>query len=278
MPPVRKLRGQKCLITGAAGGIGRALAVAMAKRGVDQVLVDMDRDRLGEVVQQIESLGVKAEPFVCDLSQSQEVDRLANHVLQQHRDLHILINNSGIAYYGSTRRQTMEQWERLLAVNLYAPIRLTHRLLPMFQERNDGYVINMASHLGLTAWKRTTAYTTSKFGLVGFSLALRNEYRRTLGVTVVCPGYVDTGLYERMETTKQTPPRPPKWITISPELVARRTIRAIRWGTPIVTISWLARLVWFMSRMMPNFYYRLLVPRRKRWVKPTDPKPTTMQV
>jgi short-subunit dehydrogenase len=137
------------------------------------------------------------------------------------------------------------------------PIRLTHGILPALEKEPDSHVVNISSFYGLLAWRKTTVYAASKFGLVGFSLGLRQDYPR-MGVTVVCPGYVDTALFESAcRDFSSEPRRPPKWLTCSADLVARKTISGIRWNRPIVVVTWFARAMWWMTRLMPGVFYRL---------------------
>src|SRR5579872_1784293 len=188
---MRIIRGKKALITGAASGIGRAIALALAGEGADVFLVDINEDGLADVAREIGGHGVKVVTATCDLSDSAQIEALAANVRRRWNGLNILINNAGITYYGHTHLMTGEQWDRMMAVNLLAPIRLTHELLPLLLSAEEGHILNVCSMFGLATWRKTAAYQTSKFGLVGFSAALRAEYcGDTFGVTALCPGFV----------------------------------------------------------------------------------------
>ena len=114
--------------------------------------------------------GVDAVAAMCDLREPAESSAVIEDVLARWSGVDILVNNAGIGYYGRTEAMTAGQWDRLLAVNLSAPIQITRELLPSMLARDEAHILNMCSILGLVAFKRMAAYHTSKFALVGFSL------------------------------------------------------------------------------------------------------------
>ncbi len=263
---MNSLHGKLALVTGAASGIGRALAIELARAGADLLLVDIDRAGLLETVQRTSPYGRRADWHVLDLGLPDEVSHLIKRVRDDFSSLDILINNAGLAYYGTTHEMSTEQWNRVLAVNLLAPIQLTHALLPLLSERPEAHVMNVCSIAGLVGVNRLAAYNASKFALVGFSESLRAEYGpRGIGVTALCPGLVRTRIFEKAMTSRdKNVPRFPKWLTSSPELVARRAVRAIRKNQGLVVISAPARVVWWIKRLMPNFLDRIQRVRRIR--------------
>ena len=251
---MKRLRGRRALLTGAASGIGRALARALAREGVELALVDRDAQRLEAVASGIEASGVRT--FCFDLAHEAAVSACAERVLAEGSGLHLLVNNAGTTWYGPTRRMPAEDCERVLAVNLLAPVRLTQRLLPTLLAQDEAHVVNLCSISGLVALRRLAVYSTSKFGLVGYSQALASEYGRRLGVTAVCPGFVDTPLLEASRAR-----RPPSVLTTRPEVVAARTVRAIRRDRRLVLVSPLARALWWTRRFGPEWLQRALLER-----------------
>lgn len=256
---MQALRGKKALVTGAASGIGRAIAKHLAMEGADVYLVDINEEALRETREEILSYGVDAVAHRCDLSQPEEIDTCAREILSQWQWIDVLVNNAGISYYGTTEKTPQEMWDKVLAVNLYAPIRLTKQLLPMLKTRPEAHVLNVASMYGLFATNRCAAYHTSKFGLVGFSQALLAENGRDgLGVTTLCPGFVDTGFYDSMEEHPEHPAkRPPRWLCISPDRVARKAMKAIRRNKNISVVSPLAHTAFFLHRLCPGLLVNL---------------------
>ena len=264
---MKTIRGKKALVTGAASGIGRAIALALADEGANVYLVDVDEGGLAAVVGEAARHGVEAVGVRCDLSQPPDITRMLAEVLDRWEHVDIVVNNAGVVYYGSTERMTAGQWRWLLNINLLAPVQITHELLPVLRRRPEAHILNVCSIAGLVAGGRTVAYHTSKFGLVGFSEALRAEYgRRNIGVTALCPGPVQTNLYRAGIGAKGRPvPTPPRWICASEQTVARKAVRAIRRNQRLVLITPLAHLLYYMKRFvpwLPDLMSRLSFKRR----------------
>ena len=275
--PVRDFRGKQALVTGAAGGIGRAIATQLAQAGALLWLVDVDADALETLAAELRSITGEVRISVVDLTKRDEIHALADEVNAQWRGLDLLINNAGVAFYGPTHQMTEVQWDRLMGINLEAPIHLTRRLMPALMSREGSHIANMCSVSGLVAGGRFNAYHTTKYGLVGFTEALRAEYGRSgLGVTAICPGPVKTNLYRDCQTGRgNRAPEPPGWLCASPERVAKLTLRAIRWNRRMVLITPLAHLLFNMKRFAPwlidamnQFSRRSLPFIGKRYIRP----------
>jgi short-subunit dehydrogenase len=251
---MKYLKGKRCLLTGAASGIGRALALKLAAEGVHLYLLDIDAAGLQATIEKCRALGVVAVGRQCDLSQPTQISAAIADLLARWQYIDLLINNAGVAFYGPTDKMTQAQWDWLMAINLLAPIRITHALLPTLLARGQAHILNMCSIAGIAAGGRFTAYHTSKFGLVGFTEALRAECnRKGIGVTSVCPGAVSSNLYNRAVSGKNKPvPNPPAWMSASPELVARRCVRAIKRNRRLMLITPLARVLYWAKRLTPG--------------------------
>jgi short-subunit dehydrogenase len=251
---MKVIRGKSALVTGAASGIGRAIALRLAEEGANLYLLDIDLERLDVVAEECRGRGVKVETRRCDVSQPAQITAVVQHLLATWDGVDILVNNAGITYYGRTTAMTADHWNRLLAVNLHAPIQFVRELMPSLLKRRDAHVLNVASICGLVGLARVAAYSTSKFGLVGFSESLRHECGRMgLGVTALCPGLVDTSLFSsalRGRDVKQQK-APPKWILITPEQVANSAIRAIYRNKAVVVMQPMSRAIYFVKRFMP---------------------------
>ena len=210
---------ETCLLTGAASGIGRALALELARAGVHLYLLDIDAAGLKSVVDECRSLGVVAVGRQCDLSQPAQIAGAIADLLARWKYIDLLVNNAGVAYYGPTEKMTAAQWDWLMAINLLAPLQITRELLPTLLARGEVHILNVCSISGIVAGGRFSAYHTSKFGLVGFTEAMRAEYnRRGIGVTNLCPGPVSSNLYNRALSGRGKPvPNPPSWLCASPE-------------------------------------------------------------
>ena len=275
--PVWDFRGKQALVTGAAGGIGRAIATQLAQAGALLWLVDVDADALEALAVELRAVTREVRVSVVDLTQREEIHALADDVNNRWRGLDLLVNNAGVAYYGPTHQMTEAQWDRLMGINLEAPIHLTRCLMPALMSREGSHIANMCSVSGLVAGGRFNAYHTTKYGLVGFTEALRAEYGRSgLGVTAICPGPVKTNLYRDCQTGRgNRAPEPPGWLCASPEHVAKVTLRAIRWNRRMVLITPLAHLLFNMKRFAPwlidfmnTFSRRSLPVIGKKYIRP----------
>jgi short-subunit dehydrogenase len=253
---MKSVRGKRALVTGAASGIGREIALALALEGAHVYLIDIDEAALAEVVRDAQVCGVEAVGARCDLSQPEEVSAALKELMAAWGGIDILVNNAGVAYYGPTEKMTAVQWDWLLGINLHAPIQITRELLPTLLARPEAHVLNVCSIAGLVAGARTTAYHVSKFGLVGFTEALRAEFgRRGIGVTALCPGAVRTNLYRSAISGKKrrtVVPDPPAWLSTTPERVAAAAVRAIQKNQRFVLLTPLAHVLYNTKRFIPG--------------------------
>lgn len=255
IPPMKSLSGKQVFLTGAASGIGLALAVQLAEAGSHLFLVDISESGLQLLKNQLADRPVQVTTHVCDLSDPAAVSRAVARALEVTGGIDLLINNAGVAYYGATEAMTAEQWNWLLSINLLAPIQITRELLPSLLERPDTHIVNMCSISGIVAGGRFAAYHTSKFGLIGFTEAIRAEYgRRGIGVTAMCPGPVTTKLYQSAASGRsdREVPTPPAWLCASPEHVARVTLKAIRKNRRQVLITPMAHALYQLKRFAPG--------------------------
>jgi NAD(P)-dependent dehydrogenase (short-subunit alcohol dehydrogenase family) len=244
---MRVIRGRKALVTGAASGIGRALALALAREGADLFLIDIDAENLARVAEETRPHGIAAITHVCDLADSLAITAAVAALQAEWGALNILINNAGITFYGPTETMSEAQWRRMMAVNLLAPIQLFRETLPLLAAADEAHVVNVCSMFGVMPWRKAAAYQTSKHALVGFTAALRAEYQRVhFGITALCPGFVETSL---LEGQKQAP----AFISTTPEVVAAKAITAIRRQRGFVLVTPAAQLYWRLWRLAPRF-------------------------
>lgn len=251
---MQSLCGKKGLVTGAASGIGREISLQLAAEGVDLFLLDIEAGGLTETAETASLLGAQVFTQHCDLSDPQQITDAVQAVLDEWGSLDLLVNNAGVAFYGPTHTMTAAQWDWLLAINLLAPIQMTRELLPTLINRPEAHIVNVSSICGIVSGSRFSAYQVSKFGLLGFSEALRAEYSRLgLGVSTICPGPVATRLFETApcgRADKKTPV-PPHWLCSTPEVVAQKTIKAIYQDKGLTLVGWVAYVLYYMKRFAP---------------------------
>lgn len=251
---MKTLKGRNVFLTGAASGIGHALAHALAAEGCHLFLVDIDQKGLFSLEQELSRSSGRVWIRQCDLTNRDAVSATVREAIACCGGIDLLINNAGVAYYGPTDRMTQSQWDWLMTINLLAPIQITHELLPSLLQRPDSHLVNMCSISGLVAGGRFAAYHTSKFGLIGFTESLRAEYgRRGVGVTAICPGPVLTKLYEAAASGRpdRPVPSPPRWMCTTPERVAAITVKAIRRNRRQVLITPTAHVLFQLKRIAP---------------------------
>jgi ketoreductase len=188
---------KKAVITGAGSGIGLAIARRMAKEGIQIVMMGRNYDKLQDAAALIEREGGKVYPIRCDVRDKASVDVAVKESLQALDDVHILVNNAGIAGGGETIREDDAQWEDIIQTNLTGTYYMTKRMLQQSQmlKRGWGRIVSIASTGGKQGVVFAAAYTASKHGIVGLSKSLGLELAKS-GVTVnaVCPGFVETDI------------------------------------------------------------------------------------
>ncbi|WP_428305792.1 SDR family NAD(P)-dependent oxidoreductase [Lacipirellula sp.] len=252
---MRQIRGKSALVTGAASGIGRAIALRLAEEGANLYLLDVNAVALASVVAEVKQRRVEVIGRHCDVGQPAQVSAAIAHLLDQWGGVDVLVNNAGITYYGRTTKMSAEHWDQLLAINLHAPVQFIRELLPTLLSRQESHILNVASICGLVGLSRVAAYSTSKFAIVGLSESLRAEFgRQGVGVTALCPGLVDTNLFAaapRGEDLRENK-RPPAWLLATPEAIANRAVRAIYRNQAVVVMQPYARLTYWVKRFAPG--------------------------
>jgi 3-oxoacyl-[acyl-carrier protein] reductase len=255
---MRIFRGRKAVITGAASGIGRAIALALAAEGVGLFLIDRDEERLANVVSEATGHGVEVAAAVCDLAIPAEITEAITRVRAMwDGEIHILANCAGIASYGPFHLAADEAWRRLIAVNLLAPMQIIHELLSTLIGAEQAHILNICSMAGLIPLRKLPAYQASKYGLVGFTLALRNDYHRdNFGITALCPGFVRTPLLTNLKDPEphRRAPVLPDFISTTPDVVAAAALAAIRNDRGLVVVTPLAKLAWWLTRLCPTLF------------------------
>ncbi len=193
------LRGTNAIVTGASRGIGVYIARALAREGVNLSLAARSQTELEQVRSEMEQLGVTAIATRCDVANADDRALLLRRTEAELGPVDILINNAGIERVARFEQAPESDFTDTVAINLIAPILLTRAVVPGMLERGRGHVVNIASGAGKVGVPFGTSYCASKHGLVGFTSALRCEYRgQPVGFSVVCPGFVtDVGMYDR---------------------------------------------------------------------------------
>lgn len=195
-----RFEGKTAVVTGAASGIGRATAIALAAEGAAVVLADLNVDRLAEVEAEIRATGGRALAQRCDVASDTDVEALAAATTAAFGDADILMNNAGVMLRGPLERMPTSDWQWIMDINFLGAVRGVRAFLPAMLARGSGHIVNTASIGGLVGGRAHSAgYSASKFALVGYSETLAVHVRsRGVGVSVLCPGGVRTNLTEQI--------------------------------------------------------------------------------
>ncbi len=188
------LKGKTALVTGAAHGIGKEIALTLARAGADVAVTDV-ADCVFETAKEIESLGVKALAVKCDVTKLQEIENAKTRLLEKFQKIDILVNNAGVYPQKAFLEMTEADWDKVIHINLYGVFNCTKTFLPLMVQRKYGKIVNLSSISGpVVAFPYLTHYSASKAAIAGFTKALALEVAQ-LGVNVnaVAPGPIDVG-------------------------------------------------------------------------------------
>ncbi len=202
---IKDFKGKVAVITGAGSGIGRSLAHAFAKRGMKIVIADIIESKLNSVSQELEKMGAEVLSLVIDVSNRDDITKLANNTYERFGKANILCNNAGVGSGSLMQLLTLEDWDFVLGINLFGVIYgIKAFLAGMLESGEPCHIVNTASAAGLVP-ANNGPYSVSKFGVVALSeLLLIQNYNTNIGVSVLCPGYVDTNLINTSEIIAQT--------------------------------------------------------------------------
>lgn len=200
------LKNKNALITGAGKGIGKAIAIALAKEGVNVILISQTQADIDLVATKARALRVKALAITADVANIKSVNSAVQKALAEFGTIDILINNAGIAAFGKFLELEPAAWERIIQVNLMGTYYMTRAVLPNMIERQTGDIINISSTAGLSGNALTSAYSASKFAVLGLTESLMQEVRKhNIRVTALTPSTVATEMAKDLKLTDGNP-------------------------------------------------------------------------
>jgi NADP-dependent 3-hydroxy acid dehydrogenase YdfG len=261
------LAGRTAVITGAGSGIGRALAIALARRGCNLALADINAAGLAETAALLAGGGVVSQ-HVLDVASREQVAALPVAVLAAHKGVDLLFNNAGVALGGFFQQLSAEEFDWLFEINFHGLVRMTRAFLPLLQASDDARLVNLSSIFGLIATPGQTAYAASKYAVRGFSEALRTELAGSrIAVTVVHPGGVATriatsarvaqsiGDHQQAEQLRQ---KFNKSLRLEPAAAGEIIVRAVERRQNRVLVGNDAKLLALIERVAPVSYWKVI--------------------
>jgi len=190
-----ELKGKKAIITGGSKGLGKATAIAFAKLGIDVAITGRNEEKLKETVSELKSLGVNVTYEVFDVANYEEVKVGIKNIILNLGTVDILVNNAGIAAFGTLNEMDPTLWEAIIKTNILGMYYVTKEVLPYLIEKNEGDIINISSTAGLSGNASTSAYSASKFAVIGMSQSLMKEVRKNnIRVNTLTPSTIATDM------------------------------------------------------------------------------------
>jgi len=268
------IRGAAAAVTGAASGIGRALALELAARGCDLALADRDDAGLATLAAEIaRSHQQKVTVHRVDVGESKQIEEFAQAAIAGHPGLNIVVNNAGVALMGQFNEIDQAQMDWLMNINFWGVVHATRAFLPHLSGRREAHIVNLSSIFGIVAPPGQTAYAAAKFAVRGFSESLRHELQMAASpvrLSVVHPGGVSTNIVRNSRAGSgvtdnarraQTIERFDAVARTTPAAAALRIIAGIEKNQPRILIGNDARFIDLLQRFRPGTYWAVLARR-----------------
>lgn len=262
-----RLKGRTAVVTGAAGGIGWGIALALARRGCHVALADIDDAGLVRTAAQVSALGVHVSSHHLDVADAAAVAAFPQRVTAEHPGVDVVVNNAGVALAGTFEQIAAADFDWLIAVNFFGVVRMTRAFLPLLHKSDDARLVNISSLYGLIAPPGNTAYVASKFAVRGFSESLRHELAGSaIGVTVVHPGGVATSIARNARLPASIDPVEAEvkrkaieaLLRMKPEKAGEIIVRGAENRRARVLVGADAKRVALFERLMPVSYWKLI--------------------
>lgn len=258
----RDLHGLRVVITGAASGIGRGLAVAFAHERCTILLADINEAGLRQTCDMVQRAGGAGEVFLCDVSKLDDVMRMADHCYDAWGKVDILVNNAGVACIGFMGDIPIRDWEWIVSINFWGVVYGCHAFVPRMKKQGSGHIVNVASAAGILSSAEMAPYNATKAATISLSETLKSELApHGIGVTVLCPTFIRTNLMEKLRFTDEfqkqcsrTGIDNARW---TPEMIAPLVVDAVKRNKLYVVPQVAARLMWVFKRTSPSAFFGL---------------------
>jgi all-trans-retinol dehydrogenase (NAD+) len=247
---MKSIRDKLTLITGGARGIGFSIARALGRDGAHIALADLDGEALARAADDLEKEGVRCATFTLDVTDLAALPSFRQRLRDELGRVEILVNNAGVVFGGPFLDQPLEKHQLTYQINVGGLVAMTYYFLPDLISAEESHLVNISSASALVGLPWGATYASSKWAVLGFTESIRQEMselgHKHVGVTTVCPGYVDTGMFEGV--------RPPFLMPfLTPEQLAARVRRAILRNQELVLEPWLVKLTPLLKGVLPRF-------------------------
>ncbi len=241
-----KIQGKVALITGASRGIGRAIALELAQQGIKRViLLARDRQKLAQVAQEIEAMGTSTTIVPIDLTQTVEVNIAVAQLWRNHGPIHLLVNCAGVAYQNSFLQCKLPQVQEEISLNLLGMYNLTSLVARRMANHRQGTIVNVSSLMGKIAAPTMATYSATKFAILGFTQALRQELAPyNIQVQALLPSLTDTDMVRGFQLFRWV-------IPMTPQQVAQTFVAGLQRDAPEILVGWQSHLAVWCQRLTP---------------------------
>ena len=269
----KDLHGNMVVITGAASGIGRGLALAFARERCTMLLADINETGLNQTCEMVKKAGGIGEVFLCDVSKLDDVMRMADHCYNAWGRVDILVNNAGVACIGFMGDIPIRNWEWIVSINFWGVVYGCHAFIPRMKAQGSGHIVNVASAAGILSSAEMAPYNATKAATISISETLKSELAPyNIGVTVLCPTFIRTNLMDKLRFTEEfqrqcstTGIENARW---TPDMIAERVIDSVKKNRLYVVPQAAAKLMWAFKRISPSAFFEVFAfLMRKGWAR-----------
>lgn len=269
-----KLEGNRAVVTGAASGLGRSLALALARKGCRIGVVDIDVEGAQETLEMVERAGGSGEVYELDVRVATDVEAMADHFFSSWGGVDVLFNNAGVAVTGFVGNVPLEDWEWIHAVNFWGMLYGCHSFIPRMKAQGGGYIVNTASSAGIVSFLEMAPYNTTKAAVISLSETMKIELAPdNIGVSAVCPMFFNTGLLDDMhyetEFENELGHAAFQYSRITSDKVAEAVVKGVERGRLIIIPQLSGKVFWIQKRLSPMLYFgQLAFLNKMGWARP----------
>ena len=247
------IKGKTAFITGASRGIGRAIALELARQGIYHLLlVARDRQKLADVAAEVKQMGVKVTTLSLDLTQPSSINIAIAQAWRTHRPIHLLINCAGVAHQAPFLETRLTQVEEEISTNILGMMTITRLMAKRMVNQQEGTIVNVSSLMGKVAAPTMSTYSATKFAIIGFTQALRSELAgHNIKVVALLPTLTDTEMTRQLKLFRWVMP-------MTPEKVARALVAGLYKNSGEILVGWQSYLAIWCQRIFPSLMQKIL--------------------